>query len=76
MTWKPSCKMGSAKWLYDGVCSDPAMFGKMIGLDGPPTFKMKKIPSSEFENLIGDLDVAIRYTFFLSLKCRATYGVQ
>ncbi|KAF5388430.1 hypothetical protein D9615_000671 [Tricholomella constricta] len=61
MTWKPSCKTGTAKWAYDGVCADPAVFGAFLGLDGPPTFKTKKIPRDEFVNLIGDLSVAIRY---------------
>ncbi|KDR84064.1 hypothetical protein GALMADRAFT_236702 [Galerina marginata CBS 339.88] len=61
MTWKPTCKEGRAKWLYDGVCSDAEVFGKLLGLDGSPTFKTKKMPATEFEELIGDLDVAIRY---------------
>ena len=51
--WKPSCKTGSAKWVYDGVCADPVVFGALMGLDGPPTWKMKKFPRAEFEDLIG-----------------------
>ncbi|KAF8076719.1 hypothetical protein FPV67DRAFT_1406546 [Lyophyllum atratum] len=61
MTWKPSCKTGSARWTYDGVCADPAVFGAFLGLDGPPTFKTKKMPKDEFEDLMGDLEVSIRY---------------
>ncbi|PPQ68301.1 hypothetical protein CVT25_001389 [Psilocybe cyanescens] len=61
MTWKASCKTGTAKWMYDGVCNDAEVFAKLLGLDGAPTFKTKKMPKDEFENLIGDLDVAIRY---------------
>lgn len=61
MQWKLSCKTGSAKWVYDGVCADPAIFGAFLGLDGPPTFKTKKIPKGEFQDLVGDLCVSIRY---------------
>ncbi|CAA7258576.1 unnamed protein product [Cyclocybe aegerita] len=61
LTWKPTAKSGTARWLYDGVCNDPEVFGAMLNLGGPPTFKAKKMPKEEFENLIGDLDVAIRY---------------
>ena len=51
--WRPSCKTNSAKWSYDGICADPQVFGVLMGLEGPPTFKMKKIPKNEFEDLIG-----------------------
>ncbi|KAG6910150.1 hypothetical protein DXG01_012909 [Tephrocybe rancida] len=61
MTWKPSCKTGSARFVYDGVCADAAVFGAFLGLEGPPTWKTKKIPKDEFEDLLGDLHVAIRY---------------
>ncbi|KII95287.1 hypothetical protein PLICRDRAFT_86682 [Plicaturopsis crispa FD-325 SS-3] len=61
MTWKPSCKTGSARWVYDGVCNDAEVFGALLGLGGPPTFKMKKIPKADFEDAIGDLNVSIRY---------------
>ncbi|RDB19942.1 hypothetical protein Hypma_012854 [Hypsizygus marmoreus] len=88
MTWKPSCKTGSARWTYDGVCADAAVFGAFLGLDGPPTFKTKKMPKNEFEDLIGDLHVSIRYdTLSLSsdvnihwkpaegtFKCSGSYG--
>jgi len=62
MNWRPSCKTGTAKFNYDGVCADPAVFGHMLALGGPPTFKMKKFPIEEFENLIGDLDSSARYS--------------
>jgi hypothetical protein len=33
----------------------------MLGLDGPPKFKSKKLPKDEFERVMGDsLDVSIR----------------
>ncbi|KAG1735001.1 hypothetical protein EDB19DRAFT_1725498 [Suillus lakei] len=62
MTWKPSCKAGTAKWCYDGVCADPAVFGTMLGLGGPPTWKMHKMPIDDFENRIGHLDASARYS--------------
>ncbi|KAH9482354.1 hypothetical protein JR316_0004452 [Psilocybe cubensis] len=61
MTWKPSCKKGSAKWVYDGVCNDPEVMGKLLGLDGPPTFKTSKMDKDKFEVLIGNLNVSVRY---------------
>lgn len=61
LQWKLSCKTGSAKWVYDGVCADPEIFGVFLGLDGPPTFKTKKIPKDKFQDLVGDLCVSIRY---------------
>ncbi|OAX43358.1 hypothetical protein K503DRAFT_681326 [Rhizopogon vinicolor AM-OR11-026] len=62
MTWKPSCKAGTAKWCYDGVCGDPVVFGTLLGLDGPPKWKMHKMPIEDFENCIGDLDASARYS--------------
>ncbi|KIM46485.1 hypothetical protein M413DRAFT_441573 [Hebeloma cylindrosporum] len=61
LTWKPSAKTGSARWTYDGVCPDPEVFGAMLNLGGPPKFKATKMAADEFQNLIGDLDVSIRY---------------
>lgn len=58
--WKPSCKTGSAKFNYDGLCADPEVFGHLLGLGGPPTFKMKKFPSAEFQDLVGDLSANAR----------------
>ena len=58
--WKASCKTGSAKWVYDGVCSDANVFAALLGLDGPPTFKTKKMPNDEFVDMIGDLTVSVR----------------
>ncbi|KAI0360752.1 hypothetical protein OH77DRAFT_1445873 [Trametes cingulata] len=61
MTWKPSCKTGSAKWSYDGICPDPEVFGVLMGLGGPPKFKMKKFSTEEFEKLIGPIRGSVRY---------------
>ena len=51
---------GRAKYSYDGLCTDPRVFGEMLGLDGPPSFKAKKFSPEEFENLVGDIDASAR----------------
>ena len=60
LQWKPSCKTGGSKWAYDGVCNDAEVFGRAIGLDEAPTFKMKKFSKDEMENALGDLTASIR----------------
>lgn len=75
-------KTNSAKWLYDGLCADPDVFGILRVLDGPSTRKMKKFPKETFEDLLGgnDLsitgsDVNVRYkTDSGELKLSGTYG--
>ncbi|KAH9846399.1 hypothetical protein C2E23DRAFT_907826 [Lenzites betulinus] len=62
MSWKPSCKTGTAKWSYDGICVDPEVFGCLLGLGGPPTFKMKKFSTNEFERLVGPIKGSVRYS--------------
>ena len=59
--WKPSCKTGSAKWSYDGICADPEVFGVLMNLGGPPTFKMKKFSVADFENCLGGISASVRY---------------
>ncbi|KAB5590922.1 hypothetical protein CTheo_5616 [Ceratobasidium theobromae] len=61
MSWKPSCKTGSAKYAYDGVCADPRVFGAAFRLDGPPTWKAKKFTQLEFETMVGAVTKSIRY---------------
>ncbi|KAI0701681.1 hypothetical protein C8Q76DRAFT_633436 [Earliella scabrosa] len=61
MSWKPSCKTGSAKWSYDGICADPEVFGVLMNLGGPPTFKMKKFSVADFENCLGGISASVRY---------------
>jgi hypothetical protein len=36
------------------------VFGALLGLDGPPKFKAKKLSKEEFIDLIGDLGVSVR----------------
>ncbi|KAI0065723.1 hypothetical protein BV25DRAFT_1798013, partial [Artomyces pyxidatus] len=61
MKWRPSCKDGGARWSYDGICADPAVFGALMGLGGPPTFKMKKFKTDEFQSRIGRIKASARY---------------
>ncbi|KAF7375319.1 hypothetical protein MSAN_00418800 [Mycena sanguinolenta] len=61
MAWKPSCKTGGAKWTYDGVCSDPAVFAALLGLSAPPKWKMQKYTVPEFETFMGSIDASVRY---------------
>ncbi|KAI0708067.1 hypothetical protein C8T65DRAFT_213408 [Cerioporus squamosus] len=69
MSWKPSCKTGSAKWSYDGICTDPQVFGALLGLGGPPTFKMKKFSAEEFQNALGHIESSVRYdTLYITSK--------
>ncbi|KAI0635082.1 hypothetical protein C8Q77DRAFT_1054993 [Trametes polyzona] len=69
MSWKPSCKTGSAKFSYDGICADPEVFGVLLGLGGPPTFKMKKFSTDEFQRLVGPIQSSVRYdTLYITGK--------
>ncbi|KAJ7209020.1 hypothetical protein B0H12DRAFT_1062211 [Mycena haematopus] len=61
MAWKPTCKTGGAKWSYDGVCSDPAVFGALLDLSAPPKWKMHKYTVPEFEAFMGSIDASVRY---------------
>ncbi|KAK6996694.1 hypothetical protein R3P38DRAFT_3070047 [Favolaschia claudopus] len=61
MTWKPSCKTGGAKWSYDGVCPDPAVFGSLVNLSAPPKWKMQKYTVPEFEAFMGSIEASVRY---------------
>lgn len=60
--------------MYDGVCNDAEVMGKLLGLDGPPTFKTTKMAKEKFEDLIGDLDVGIRYCDTTHFPC-STYSI-
>ncbi|EJD01677.1 uncharacterized protein FOMMEDRAFT_158831 [Fomitiporia mediterranea MF3/22] len=61
LTWKPNCKTNSAKFVFDGLCPDPLVFGAILKLDGPPKFKLKKMSGSEFEGLVGEIVGSARY---------------
>ncbi|KAI0082538.1 hypothetical protein K474DRAFT_533127 [Panus rudis PR-1116 ss-1] len=67
MSWKPSCKTGSAKWSYDGICPDPNVFGMLMGEDKAPTWKQKKLTADEFQRIMGDITASVRYdTLYLT----------
>ncbi|GBE83906.1 hypothetical protein SCP_0509650 [Sparassis crispa] len=88
MGWRPSCKTGTAKWVYDGICPDPAVFGCLMALGGPPTWKMKKFTKDEFESRIGTVtaskmynvvgitsDVTVRWSETGEFKFSGCYGI-
>ncbi|KAJ7153213.1 hypothetical protein C8R46DRAFT_961577 [Mycena filopes] len=61
MAWKPTCKTGGAKWSYDGVCTDPAVFASLLNLNAPPKWKMQKYTVPEFEAFMGSITASVRY---------------
>ncbi|KAJ6468258.1 hypothetical protein C8R45DRAFT_1078978 [Mycena sanguinolenta] len=75
MAWKPSCKTGGAKWSYDGVCSDPAVFAALLRLSTPPKWKMQKYTVAEFEAFMGSIDASVRYDT-LELMANVTVRYQ
>ncbi|KIK96133.1 hypothetical protein PAXRUDRAFT_826288 [Paxillus rubicundulus Ve08.2h10] len=62
MSWKASCKTGSSKWVYDGVCVDPLVFGTLLGLGGPPKFRMHKMTTDDFSDCLGGISASARYS--------------
>jgi hypothetical protein len=38
--------------MYDGVCADPEIFGALLKLGRPQTFKTKNLPKDEFKDLM------------------------
>ncbi|KAF9226836.1 hypothetical protein BS17DRAFT_696913 [Gyrodon lividus] len=59
--WRSSCKTSSSKWVYDGVCADPLVFGTLLGLGGPPKFKMHKMSTDDFSARLGGISASARY---------------
>jgi hypothetical protein len=51
------------------VCPDPEVFGAMLNLDGPPKFKATKMAADDFQEIIGNLRVSIRYVFSVDTYC-------
>ncbi|KAL5632863.1 hypothetical protein ACGC1H_005720 [Rhizoctonia solani] len=60
MTWKSTCTEGRAKYAFEGVCSDPRVFGAVLGLDKPPTWATRKYTVDEFENFVGHVKGEVR----------------
>lgn len=61
LQWRATCKDNRARFNYDGVCVDPHVFGAMLKLDGPPTFKAKKMPKDDFLAAVGRIMGSTRY---------------
>ena len=49
--------------MYDGVCADADVFGIVLGLDGPPTWKVKKFTKDNFIDLLGPIRASARFVF-------------
>ncbi len=43
------------------MCVDPELFGVVMKLDGPPTWKMKKFTVEEMQSIFGTLEGKVRY---------------
>lgn len=63
MVWKPSCKGGSAKWMYQGVAPDPAIFQCFMQLPEPPKYKATKITLEQLYDILDTnyIETSIRY---------------
>ncbi|KAG8714703.1 hypothetical protein FRC09_017341 [Ceratobasidium sp. 395] len=73
MSWKPTCKQGRASFVFDGVCPDPRVFGAVLGLDGPPTFKARKYSVSDFCDIVGDIRASARWVPRLFYRYNKTH---
>ncbi|CAB9501984.1 expressed unknown protein [Seminavis robusta] len=64
MKWKPSCKHGTARFSYEGMC-DEAAFRAFMGLTEKEKTKGKRMESGAFENKIlgQSLEASIRYGY-------------
>ncbi|KAI0746678.1 hypothetical protein C8Q80DRAFT_1220000 [Daedaleopsis nitida] len=57
------------KAAVSGIKKQMSVFGVLMNLGGPPTFKMKKFSVEEFENCIGPIEGHVRYdTLFITSK--------
>ncbi|KAG8937909.1 hypothetical protein FRC00_010023 [Tulasnella sp. 408] len=63
MAWKPSCKGGSAKWMYQGVAPDPAVFQRLMQLPEPAKYKATKITLEQLYDILDTnyIETSIRY---------------
>jgi hypothetical protein len=63
MKWKPSCKRGTARFSYEGVCDEPT-FRAFMKLGDKDKTKGKRTTAEEFEdNMLGGdrISASIRY---------------
>lgn len=64
MTWKPSCKTGSATFSQDFVVQHPQIIEKLFARvikDNGKAWKMKKLSAEDFEGAVGSIDASVRY---------------
>ncbi|MCJ1460042.1 hypothetical protein MMC28_010421 [Mycoblastus sanguinarius] len=89
MTWKPSCKTGSAMFSQDFMVQSPQVVQALFKSVTDKPFKAKKLSPEDFEKVIGDeVQGSVRYaTLHLAsdvncrwdegsgmLKCSGKYG--
>ncbi|CAE6506738.1 unnamed protein product [Rhizoctonia solani] len=65
MCWKPTCKEGRTKFAFEGVCSDPRVFGTVFGSNGPPNWRTKKYTYPEFEDFVGNVRGQVQYSYLV-----------
>ncbi|KAI1411360.1 hypothetical protein F5Y13DRAFT_191298 [Hypoxylon sp. FL1857] len=65
MKWSPSCRVGRARWSYNGGVANAAVFLRAFRLeatnDKGKKWKQKKIPIQDFESCIGAVEASIRF---------------
>ncbi len=62
MKWKPTCKVGSAQWKYDGMVPNNNVFNELMRSN--VSYRRKKISVDEFERILGErFLVRIRYGY-------------
>ncbi|KAG1752374.1 uncharacterized protein EDB91DRAFT_1326540 [Suillus paluster] len=70
MTWKPSCKAGTAKWCYDGVCANPVVFDEFEN----PIGDLNASASGYSDLYVKGQHVNIRWSNSGEFKFSGTYG--
>ncbi|KAF2275263.1 uncharacterized protein EI97DRAFT_82381 [Westerdykella ornata] len=62
MTWKPSCKTGTARFTYGASIRDEAVFKRMLKLPESHKKKMFKMPLHDFYDNVGHPRGKVRYS--------------
>ncbi|KAF8539546.1 hypothetical protein BDD12DRAFT_882149 [Trichophaea hybrida] len=57
LKWKPSCKTSSATYSFEGICADPRVMAKMLGVEDATRFKAKKYTVEQFQDYIVEKSV-------------------
>ncbi|KAI0838153.1 hypothetical protein F5Y06DRAFT_51185 [Hypoxylon sp. FL0890] len=65
MKWTASCRVGRARWSYNGGVANAAVFLRAFRLEATNNkgkkWKQKKIPIRDFESCIGEVEGSIRW---------------